>query len=461
MPTMVPVPAVPRASSAAPRLSLGSLSTVAFWTGAAARFTTRMNLSSSPTAWSVRPAARWCGRRPSGRSHAPGVGALELGLDRRRALFDTPNSVRTTCQGSAGRTPCGNEGGDPRGGVGAGAGERPRRAVAARPGPHRRHAAAVAVQLLRLEERHLRRHVRAGRAAVRGRAEGVDADCPTSRSRRSRPSLHFFVEFCAADFARYQLLFQRTIPGFEPSPESFKISEDNLAELGELLARCGVTDPEALDLFTALGTGLDRPAAVERSGRRSLDPADRRRRRDVLRAHHQEGEASRRREGERDDDRDTASRRSRRSRGQEVEGLGADRVRAGRRPAPLARPGRLGEADRLPAVGRAGDGGSQHRHAGDLHGLPDPDARDERGATKAAKRSGGPMVDALTAKQVADHADLSTSELIAKVDEVGPRAARVAGDEARAVPQNADEGGGRRRAGDVAHGLPARRHPHP
>jgi len=68
--------------------------------------------------------------------------------------------------------------------------------------------------------------------------------------------VHFFVEFCAADFARYQLLFQRTIPGFEPSPESFKISEDNLAELGELLARCGVIDPETLDLFTALGTGL-------------------------------------------------------------------------------------------------------------------------------------------------------------------------------------------------------------
>jgi AcrR family transcriptional regulator len=68
--------------------------------------------------------------------------------------------------------------------------------------------------------------------------------------------VRFFVEFCAADFARYQLLFQRTIPGFEPSPESFKISEDNLAELGDLLARCGVRDPEMLDLLTALGTGL-------------------------------------------------------------------------------------------------------------------------------------------------------------------------------------------------------------
>lgn len=68
--------------------------------------------------------------------------------------------------------------------------------------------------------------------------------------------VRFFVEFCAADIARYQLLFQRTIPGFEPSPASFKISQDNLTELAELLARCGVRDPTMLDLFTALGTGL-------------------------------------------------------------------------------------------------------------------------------------------------------------------------------------------------------------
>jgi AcrR family transcriptional regulator len=68
--------------------------------------------------------------------------------------------------------------------------------------------------------------------------------------------VHFFVEFCASDVARYQLLFQRTIPGFEPSPESFKISQNNLAELGELLGRYGVSDPETVDLFTALGTGL-------------------------------------------------------------------------------------------------------------------------------------------------------------------------------------------------------------
>jgi uncharacterized protein (TIGR03083 family) len=50
--------------------------------------------------------------------------------------------------------------------------------------------------------------------------------------------------------------------------------------------------------------------------------------------------------------------------------------------------------------------------------------REMRAAAKAAKQTGDPMIDALTAKQVADHADLSTADLIAKVDAFGPRAAR-------------------------------------
>jgi AcrR family transcriptional regulator len=68
--------------------------------------------------------------------------------------------------------------------------------------------------------------------------------------------VHYFVRFCAADAARYQLLFQRIIPGFEPSPESFATSEASLARLGQQLALCGITDRPALDLFTALATGL-------------------------------------------------------------------------------------------------------------------------------------------------------------------------------------------------------------
>lgn len=66
----------------------------------------------------------------------------------------------------------------------------------------------------------------------------------------------YFVTFCTDNPARYQLLFQRTIPGFEPSPESFAISEAGLARVAEQLERCGIADPRAVDLFTAIGTGL-------------------------------------------------------------------------------------------------------------------------------------------------------------------------------------------------------------
>jgi AcrR family transcriptional regulator len=68
--------------------------------------------------------------------------------------------------------------------------------------------------------------------------------------------VRYFVEFCVADLARYQLLFQRPIPGFEPSAASFAISEADLGRLADHLVAVGLTDPRALDLFTALGSGL-------------------------------------------------------------------------------------------------------------------------------------------------------------------------------------------------------------
>jgi uncharacterized protein (TIGR03083 family) len=46
-----------------------------------------------------------------------------------------------------------------------------------------------------------------------------------------------------------------------------------------------------------------------------------------------------------------------------------------------------------------------------------------RAAQKAATQNGGPLVDSLTARQVAANADLSTEELIAAIDALGPQAA--------------------------------------
>ncbi len=65
-----------------------------------------------------------------------------------------------------------------------------------------------------------------------------------------------FVEFCTDDPARYQLLFQRTLPGFEPSPEAYAPAIRSLANTQELLVLNGVTDARHLDLWTALITGL-------------------------------------------------------------------------------------------------------------------------------------------------------------------------------------------------------------
>lgn len=71
-----------------------------------------------------------------------------------------------------------------------------------------------------------------------------------------KASLRHFVEFCASDHVRHQLLFQRTIPGFEPSPESYAIAVQGLEVLGEWFRDLGFDDPADLDLATAVGSGL-------------------------------------------------------------------------------------------------------------------------------------------------------------------------------------------------------------
>ena len=65
-----------------------------------------------------------------------------------------------------------------------------------------------------------------------------------------------YVDFCLEDHARYQLLFQRTIPGFEPSPESYAPSVEGLEMTRQALVGAGGTDPRDLDLYTGVVTGL-------------------------------------------------------------------------------------------------------------------------------------------------------------------------------------------------------------
>jgi AcrR family transcriptional regulator len=65
-----------------------------------------------------------------------------------------------------------------------------------------------------------------------------------------------FAEFCASDLERYQLLFQRCVPGFEPSPQSYAPAVRALDGDRDVLALNGITDPRYLDMWTALITGL-------------------------------------------------------------------------------------------------------------------------------------------------------------------------------------------------------------
>lgn len=83
-----------------------------------------------------------------------------------------------------------------------------------------------------------------------------DVDPHAEPTRLFRLAAHGFFDFCTADAVRFQLLFQRTIPGFEPSPESWKVALDAFEAMAGAFRKAGLESPEALDVWTALVTGL-------------------------------------------------------------------------------------------------------------------------------------------------------------------------------------------------------------
>jgi AcrR family transcriptional regulator len=85
--------------------------------------------------------------------------------------------------------------------------------------------------------------------------ERAQLPMPTSVDEFKEGCRRFFA-FAVEDPSRYQLLFQRTIPGFEPSADSMALAHQALSWAEQALAGIGVRDPRALDLYTALLTGL-------------------------------------------------------------------------------------------------------------------------------------------------------------------------------------------------------------
>jgi AcrR family transcriptional regulator len=81
-------------------------------------------------------------------------------------------------------------------------------------------------------------------------------DLPPAPRAAIRRAARVFFDFAVANPARHQLMNQRTIPGFEPSPESYAPAV-RVAELGDQLFRdLGLTDPADSDIWSAMIDGM-------------------------------------------------------------------------------------------------------------------------------------------------------------------------------------------------------------
>jgi AcrR family transcriptional regulator len=106
-------------------------------------------------------------------------------------------------------------------------------------------------------------------------SEVVERDYPADARAAVREFARAMVAFCAADVARYHLLFQRHVPSFEPSPASYALAQRFFNWARELLARAGIDRDEDVDVFSALIAGLaDQQVANDPGGERWLSLTD-------------------------------------------------------------------------------------------------------------------------------------------------------------------------------------------
>jgi AcrR family transcriptional regulator len=85
-----------------------------------------------------------------------------------------------------------------------------------------------------------------------------------------------FTDFALEDPARCALLFQRPIPGFEPSADAYRLAGEILGRGVELLGAAGVVDPGDVDCYTAIVGGvIDAQMANDPGGDRYTRHLDR------------------------------------------------------------------------------------------------------------------------------------------------------------------------------------------
>lgn len=87
--------------------------------------------------------------------------------------------------------------------------------------------------------------------------ERLDAlELPGDRRAAVKAFMRAFVDFAVEDPARSQLLFQRPIPGFEPSAESYEHAQAVLSRAVDLLQAAGLESQADVDCFVAMVAGL-------------------------------------------------------------------------------------------------------------------------------------------------------------------------------------------------------------
>jgi AcrR family transcriptional regulator len=81
-------------------------------------------------------------------------------------------------------------------------------------------------------------------------------DWPVNPRALLRLTARVFVEFSAEDVERYQLLSQRVIPDFEPSPDAYALAVQVFEQMQARFAAAGLSDPAQFDMWTAIVAGL-------------------------------------------------------------------------------------------------------------------------------------------------------------------------------------------------------------
>jgi AcrR family transcriptional regulator len=94
----------------------------------------------------------------------------------------------------------------------------------------------------------------AGNRELLERLEGIKL--PADPRKALKKLLHTFIDFALEDPARCELLFERHVPGFTPTPESYVLAEEALGRVVTAMRDAGVSDQGDIDCLVAVTAGL-------------------------------------------------------------------------------------------------------------------------------------------------------------------------------------------------------------